>query len=118
MKTDSVIKGGSGPAKPLEVLFSATLAGAAESLMQGAGHVVAAVVGLRRKIVRHPMSDTECERAGVPYESTEKAVYLFPFKGAPWWRFSARLHLEEGENCIDLCGLGCCVEVWYVPAGG
>lgn len=87
----------------------------AELLLTAAANVTASVISLRRELVRHTLTDDECEKAGVPYESTERAVYLMPLEDAPWWHFAVYVRRVGSESCVDLRGFALCAEVWHLP---
>lgn len=67
-----------------------------------------------RGVERLPLSDDECERRGLPFGTTEPAVFVFPMCGLPWWRLRA---WDDGEGCFQLHLLGHAGEIHHLPKG-
>jgi len=90
------------------------------SIKTTAVHVIANaaawLVSCRRELVQHTLTDDECEAAGLPLGSTERAVHLHPLAGIPAWCVSGWIDGPEmgPEGCLQLVLLGYSVEVFYV----
>lgn len=82
----------------------------ADSITRGA----ALALSTCRDVKRLPLSDDECEQRGLPFGTTEPAVFVFPMTGLPWWRLRA---WDDGEGCFQLHILGHAAEVHHLPKG-
>jgi len=75
------------------------------------------LVSCRRELVRHKLTDDECEAAGLPHGSTDPAVHVQRPAGASAWRVDAWLDREEQrEGCLRVDVLGHHIEVFYLKA--
>jgi len=80
------------------------------------------LVSCRRELVRHALTFEECEAAGLPEGSTERAVHVQRPTGALWWRLDAWLDSSAdgspsraggAEGCLHVDALGYSIEVYY-----
>ncbi len=76
--------------------------------------MVARVVGLFRDVATVRLSDGECEAEGVPYGSTEQAVFAFPHTSASRWYVDV---WDDGDCCVKVKVLGWLLEVHYTRPG-
>lgn len=78
-------------------------------------NLTAALVGLVRPLVRHQLTDDECELKGLPVGTSEPAVFCTPLPSASPWRLDLWTEADDNtrQACLHLRILGCDVEVWY-----
>jgi hypothetical protein len=86
----------------------------------GLAYLVASVISLFRPIVRHNLSDDECEAEGLPAGSRPRAIfveYLSRSGAVPWWYVDAWADEpysdEEASFNLQVFGFWC--TVYFVP---
>ncbi len=74
----------------------------------------ALAVSCLRPLVRHKLTEEECEAAGLPLGSTVPAVHVLRVVGSPWWRLGAWAdRTDPTGGSLHLRLLGWEGEVYY-----
>lgn len=99
------------------------LAAVSDALGRMTARAAAWMVGRAHRVVHLPMYEHECEEQGLPYGSTEPAVFSWGQSTAKWWRVDVWVErptasdaggAERGEHCLKIDAFSQHIEVFYL----